>query len=373
MSQMNVHIIYDNYLKPDGSEMSIGGIQTYILELQKIIRSLGHSVTIHQRSDIAFEKTFDDCVVKGYPLRVNRRMRKQLISSSLRCIDQSKDLVIFGCETNAVRKLKCETIGIQHGIFWDKPGNSTESKYCDFKVFVKKAVKAFLTTSRIKNVDTLVCVDYNFVNWYRALVDFPRVNLTVIPNFCKVPVDQFDKPYDRINIIFARRFFQYRGTRIFAHAIKRICQEYPNIYVTIAGSGPDEEYLKNTLKGDRYDFIQYNSSESLSIHRDKHIAVIPTLGSEGTSLSLLESMAAGCVPVCTNVGGMTNIILDHFNGLMISPDEEQLYNAIKELVNDDNLRLHLAFDAYRTAKDAFNYENWRSKWEQIIKMFYDEK
>ncbi len=363
---MNIHIIYDNYLKPDGSEMSIGGIQTYIFELQKIIRDLGNSVTIHQRSDIAFEKNFDECVVKGYPLQVNRRMRGQLISLSLGCIDQSKDLVIFGCETNAVRELRCKTIGIQHGISWDKQGKSTESNFGDFKVFVKKAIKAFLTTSRIKNVDTLVCVDYNFVNWYRALVDSPRVNLTVIPNFCKVPNKQYDKPSDRVNIIFARRFFQYRGTRIFAHAVKRICQEYLNIYVTIAGSGPDEEYLKNTLKGDRYNFIQYNSSESLTIHRDKHIAVIPTLGSEGTSLSLLESMAAGCVPVCTNVGGMTNIILDHFNGLMINPDEDQLYKAIKELINNNNLRLHLASEAYRTAKEAFNYENWRSKWEQIL-------
>lgn len=364
---MKVHIIYDNYLKPDGSEMSIGGIQTYVFELQKIIRNLGYSVLIHQRSDIDFKKDVDGCSVIGYSLPTNRYMRKQLIKSALKNIDQSKDLVIFGCETNAVKKLTCKTIAIQHGIFWDKPGSKDESKVGDFKVFLKKALKAYLTVNRIKNVDTLVCVDYNFVNWYRALVDFPRVRLIVNTNFCKIPYEKFAKPLDRINIIFARRFFPYRGTRIFAEAIRRISNEYPRVHVTIAGSGPDEDFLKQNLKGNKYNFIKYNSSESLDIHRDMHIAVIPTLGSEGTSLSLLESMAAGCVPVCTNVGGMTNIVLDHYNGIMISPDCEQLYKAIKELIDNDNLRYCLASEAYHTAKKAFNYNNWRSKWEEIIK------
>ena len=34
-------------------------------------------------------------------------------------------------------------------------------------------------------------------------------------------------------------------------------------------------------------FISYKSNESLLIHLDKDIAVVPTVGSEGTSLSLL--------------------------------------------------------------------------------------
>lgn len=363
---MKVHIIYDNYLKPDGSYMSIGGIQTYIFELQKILRDLGYQVYIHQRSDITFEKTIDGCKVFGYSLKINRMMKKQLISLALKRIDQSRDLVIFGCETNAVKKIKCKTIGIQHGIFWDKPGNTQESRIGDTKIFLKKAIKAYQTVSRIKNLDTLVCVDYNFVNWYRAVVDYPRAHLTVNPNFCRVPSERFEKPTNRLNIIFARRFFPYRGTRIFTEAIKQICDEYHNIYVTIAGSGPDEAFLRQNLQGEKFDFIQYSSSDSLEIHRDKHISVIPTLGSEGTSLSLLESMAAGCAPICTNVGGMTNIILDHFNGLMISPTVTQLYHAIKELVEDENLRRKLAVEAYNTADKAFNYKNWRDRWELIL-------
>ncbi|WP_420491566.1 glycosyltransferase [Neobacillus drentensis] len=53
------------------------------------------------------------------------------------------------------------------------------------------------------------------------------------------------------------------------------------------------------------------------------------LGSEGTSLSLLEAMAAKCAEIATNVGGMTNIILDNYNGLIINPDESELYLALE--------------------------------------------
>lgn len=114
-------------------------------------------------------------------------------------------------------------------------------------------------------------------------------------------------------------------------------------------------------------FITYNSEKSLKIHQDKDIAVIPTIASEGTSLSLLEAMAAGCAVICTNVGGMTNIIIDGYNGLMINPDEDSLYKALDRLIEDKLLRGRLQAKAYETIKEAFSLNIWKSKWAQIIK------
>lgn len=363
---MLVHIIYNNFLTPTGNELSIGGIQTYLNELSIIVCDLGYNIVIHQRSDLYFDTIHDKVRVIGYPIKNNRHCQKRLIAEALKTINIDTDLVIFGCETNAVRKLRCKTIGIQHGVFWDKPGNPRGTKLYRIKSFIKKTAHAYLTIKRINNVDHLVCVDYNFVNWYRAQVDYPRINLFVNPNFCKIPPIPFEKPSDCINVIFARRFFEYRGTRIFAEAIHRICIEYPYVKVTLAGTGPDEEYLRNFLRGKQYRFIKYNCSESMEIHKDQHISVIPTLGSEGTSLSLLEAMAASCAPICTNVGGMTNIVINRHNGLIINPEVNQLYLALKELIVDRDLRIRLSREAYLTSKEAFNYSNWRTIWEKII-------
>lgn len=105
-------------------------------------------------------------------------------------------------------------------------------------------------------------------------------------------------------------------------------------------------------------FISYKSSESLDIHADKHIAVVPTIGSEGTSLSLLEAMSAQCAVIASNVGGMTNIILDDFNGLMVNAgDSLDLYRAMKRLIDNPTVMNRLSENAYKTVKQAFSYDD----------------
>lgn len=144
--------------------------------------------------------------------------------------------------------------------------------------------------------------------------------------------------------------------------------EYKNVAVTVAGNGPDEEWMKQRLN--RYEnvlFTHYESQESLEMHKDKHIAVIPTVGSEGTSLSLLEAMSAQCAAVCTNVGGMTNIVLNGYNGLMVnSGNVNQLYKAIKKLIDDPSLRETIAKNGYETVKQSFSYERWTEEWKKVL-------
>jgi len=106
----------------------------------------------------------------------------------------------------------------------------------------------------------------------------------------------------------------------------------------------------------------------LEIHKDKHIAVVPTVGSEGTSLSLLEAMSAQCAVVCTNVGGITNIVLNNYNGKIVNAgDVDQLYQAIKELIDNPESRERLAKTGYETVKYAFSYERWVNQWSEVIK------
>lgn len=71
-------------------------------------------------------------------------------------------------------------------------------------------------------------------------------------------------------------------------------------------------------------------------------------------MSLLEAMAAHCAILCTNVGGMTNIVIDGYNGLMVSPTSEEIYIKLKQLVEDKQLRTNLAERGYDTVKISFN-------------------
>lgn len=362
---MRAHIIYYNYLNPDGEGMSIGGIQTYLTNLIPVLRRQGYDVTIWQRSAKDFHKVLDGCDVYGIPFRENwgKRVAKFLLDAALPHIDLPNDLLLYGCETCITRHVPCRTVAIQHGIFWDVP--KKEGAY--LRGYVRKCLNAWKIIKRVSKVDHLVCVDNNFINWHRAITPYPKVKHIFIPNFTAIPSEMPSKEHEGISIIFARRFFPHRGTRLFANVIERILKEYKNIHVTVAGTGPDADYIHGKLDSfQNARFTTFSSEESLSIHKDMDIAVVPTIGSEGTSLSLLEAMASGCAVVCTNVGGMTNIVLSGYNGLMISPEEDELFDALATLIEDASLRARLQSNAYTCAKEAFSLKRWQDCWEKVI-------
>ena len=365
---MRIHIIYQNFLNKNGKGMSIGGIQTYLLNLSRLFQEIGQEVFIYQRSDVEFVHIYEGIKVYGFVLKKKRSNFYKELYTRARSNMKQEDFLIFGDDSFIVNHDIKNSIAIQHGIFWDKPYRLNCSRLVFALDYIVQSYSSWKIVNRIKQVKQVVCVDYNFINWYRALVAHPRVGINIIPNFSRIPEREILKP-EGIHIIFARRFFDYRGTRIFASAICKVLDLYPDIKVTLAGEGPDENYLKKKLgKYSQVSITRYDSSESLEMHNDKHIAVVPTLGSEGTSLSLLEAMASKCAVICTNVGGMTNIVIDRYNGLMINPGEQELYDALIELIQDMNLRNRLSSNAYNTVINGFSYNLWADRWKNILKM-----
>ena len=221
--------------------------------------------------------------------------------------------------------------------------------------------------THIRNVKYVVCVDYNFVNWFRAVFPYPITQFRVIPNFAPI-CERVNKQPNRINIIFARRFELFRGTRVFGTAIRRLLDEYSNVFVTIAGWGPDEKWLHEQL--DQYknvSFTEYSSSDSINIHKDKHIAVVPTVGSEGTSLSMLEAMSAQCAVVVSDVGGMTNVVIDGFNGRLVpAGDSNKLYEALKDIIDHPDKMKKYSERGYETVRESLSYERWANDWKDVI-------
>lgn len=357
---MTIHILYPHYFDRNGKKMSVGGIQTYITALSKVFVENGYKVIIYQSADVEFHREYNSVNIFGYKMS-SADAEKLLIKKCKEKIKKA-DVVIFGTDLMA-SKVEIPSIAIQHGISWDVP--DYKGLFC--LKYLKKVYKAWKRIQLINRVDALVCVDYNFINWVRAITPFCKVKMTAIPNFTKIPENKAEKKNDSINIIFARRFFWYRGTRIFAEAIENVLKKRRNIVITIAGEGEDEEFLKNKLsKYSNVIFTKYSAQESLEMHSDKHIAVVPTLGSEGTSLSLLEAMASNCAVICTNVGGMTNIILNEYNGIMISPNAKELENSILRLIDNPELRAILSNNAYCTARDAFSIDKWSERWLNLV-------
>lgn len=361
-----VDVLYMKYLSED-KKVTIGGVQTYIADLCDVISEMGMCTRIVQFANEDFICHLSDtvtvcgCKVSG---KSDAARYQSLYDKAMQTKSDETVLTIFATDTMIPKRIAGRSMAIQHGIFWDIPRSS---KRPPLRRALSKAMLSYKIVSRLEKPDTVVCVDYNFPNWYRTQVDRATAHTVVIPNYTRI-APPFNKPDGMVNIIFARRLFSYRGTRVFTEAITRLLVEKYNIRVTVAGTGEDADWMHERLdRFDNVEFITYESRESMDIHRDKHIAVVPTVGSEGTSLSLLEAMSAQCAVICTDVGGMTNIVIDGFNGIMVEAGNvEALYTAMKTAVRDKELRERLAAVGYETVKTGFDNEKWKSAWKRVI-------
>lgn len=367
---MNIlDILYVRYFKEDGSSLSIGGIESYITQLSKLAHSLNIHVRVFQYGNHDFKRKTDYADIYAF-FKNGSHNGDFLLKKATELHGENDCVVTIIANDLIIPKSKIKnSIVIQHGIGFDSCIGRKEPLIIN--VF-KRALRAYHTVERLQNVDKVVCVDNNFINWYRTQTSFRSIDLIPIMNFTQIgPQKKRETNSNKIKIVFARRFVEIRGTRLFAPVAKKLLEMYDNIEVTFAGEGPDKEYIKNLFSNeDRVNFCSYKSDESIEFHSKFDMAVIPTIFSEGTSLSLLEAMSAQCAIVCTNVGGMTNIILDNYNGLMVSPNESELYFAISKLIQDSSLRLRLSKNAYETVKTSFSIEKWGQEWGKILKSYF---
>lgn len=361
-----VDILYIHYTDKDGN-IAIGGVQSYIRELSALIAELGLKVRIVQFADVPFSlKLSNNIEAVAFAIddkKPSVRYRK-LYKEALRTRSEPT-FTIFAADTIVPPKVKEACLTIQHGIFWDIPLKGSRPL---IRQSLSRAIASYRQIQRLRNVSQIVCVDYNFLNWYRTQLDRAENCFRVIPNYTHIAPPRV-KSEDEIRLIFARRLFEYRGTKVFTEAVKPLLEKYPKLQVTVAGSGPDEDWMKEQLSSyDRVRFIRYTAEQSVEIHSDHHIAAVPSVGSEGTSLSLLEAMSAGCAVVCTDVGGMSQIVIDGYNGRIVPAGQvNALRDALELLIKDTRMRQDLAARGYETAACAYSYERWQAEWRALLR------
>ena len=89
----------------------------------------------------------------------------------------------------------------------------------------------------------------------------------------------------------------------------------------------------------------------MPLYRDYDIFVLPTRPGEGIPRVLLEAMAAGLPIVTTRVSGITSLITDEENGLLVhDASPEQLTRAVRKLIETPSLRQRIIAGGYATAR-----------------------
>jgi glycosyltransferase involved in cell wall biosynthesis len=140
------------------------------------------------------------------------------------------------------------------------------------------------------------------------------------------------------------------------HAVRPLCQRYPQLMVEVAGDGeqrPALEQLQQQLGlGDRF-ILRGRVANVPEFLRRVDIAVLPS-HSESLSNALLEYMAAGRAIVATDVGANATVLRHQRDGLIVPPGNVAALTAAIEQMLQEPLRA-AAFGASARKRVQLHY------------------
>ncbi|WP_027398646.1 glycosyltransferase [Anaerovorax odorimutans] len=356
----------------NGKNFYSGGAERYLFDLFKLFQKLGLRMQIYQYGNSTWVRRYENMDVislsdglESTPETFNDKFYNLTHYSTM--------LNIYSAFFEVYPKPSGINIGISHGVAWDSP-------YCVFNSGEKfwNSNQRFIESFRLCNA--IVSVDTNTANWYQTIDYNVASKIKVIPNYVDdtefSPRDNYEKAGEKTIIMYPRRLYAARGFYIFLEAIDDILEKYPNTEIHFVGKGFENDTNKVIEKikqwGDRVRWYSLPLNEMPKAYKQADIVVIPTLYSEGTSLSCLEAMASGNAIIATRVGGLTDLIINNYNGISINPDQGELKNAIMNLLDNPQKVLKLKKNALEVSK-VFSKSNWEKKWMQIIESMIDVK
>jgi glycosyltransferase involved in cell wall biosynthesis len=260
------------------------------------------------------------------------------------------------------------SLGISHGVSWDYPGD--QSGFLNAHVLPS-----------LKSLDYLVSVDTNTLNFIQTVsYDFSQERAEFVPNYADARY--FHPPSDfrlrlqngkRVQrICFPRRLYAPRGLGLVLKILPLMLKTFDNFEFHFIGRGEMEDTRKVTALVDHYPsrvfWRQVNPENMPQVYRDMDVTLVPTLWSEGTSLSLIEAMASGNLVIATRVGGLPDLVIDRFNGLLVDPRASSLAEALVVALSNHSEVSTMRENAVR-ASMSFTREVWGSKVEKSHRKF----
>lgn len=106
--------------------------------------------------------------------------------------------------------------------------------------------------------------------------------------------------------------------------------------LTIAGSGEETENLIRLAReintGDDIEFVGFLSQEKLAGYYQNSSLFVSVPESDATSISLLEAMSAGCIPIVSNLPSNLEWIMDEISGFVVD-DQNALASIFQKAIN----------------------------------------
>lgn len=181
----------------------------------------------------------------------------------------------------------------------------------------------------------------------------------------------FDVPQDAFVIACMANQRKFKGIKYLLQATYELAN-LENLHLLLIGRDMDEGELKRLIEEspmkDRIHLTGWRD-DVLSILASCDAFVLPSIGGEAITKSLIEAMSMGLAPIITDIAGNRDLVIHQKNGLVVpTKDPKAIASAVKELYQSPELTSRFG----KASKDYIR-ENFDSKdtVENTLNMFRD--
>lgn len=177
----------------------------------------------------------------------------------------------------------------------------------------------------------------------------------------------------KVSLLSVGRLVPQKGLEYLINAVEELVNDKGyDVLCNFVGSGIEEDKLRDLIdcKGLTNSFkfcgnLPWDNA-LFRLYKESDIFVLSSL-TEGFPKTLFEALAFGTAVVATNVGGVSGIIKNGHNGMLVEPrSSSDITAAIVEICFDERLLRNITNNGYSTAKE-YTIERQHLKLISILK------
>ncbi|MCO7223790.1 glycosyltransferase [Pleionea sp. CnH1-48] len=174
-----------------------------------------------------------------------------------------------------------------------------------------------------------------------------------------------------IRFVFVGWMVKEKGVTQLLSAISELSKEF-TFHVDLVGGGTLEGYCSDYVVNNQLqDYVTLHGWQDkdyvVETYKNSHVFILPS-EAEGFPNSFLEALALGLPAICTNVGGVSDSLINGENGhLLANNSSESIYNAMKSYIEKPELvecYSQAAIEVYK--QNHSRYENCSILLNRII-------
>jgi len=304
-------------------------------------------------------------------LRDIARLKRKLGADVVHChLSDSEFLGILAGRTSGARKVS---------MTFHTPMLLPERKNHCLANRLRDSLRIWAMRLIYRRADAVVAVSAETLRALRDVIGIDPARLAHIPNgvdcddlASRVPSEALRRelglaPGDRVMLNLGR-LVPLKGQIYIIQALAELAGTHSNLKLLIAGDGPEQGALAGEIArlglGDRA-FLLGARSDVAELLAISDLVVGASLW-EGTSLALMEAMAAGRALAVTDIPGNRELLADGASALMFPPaDARAMAQAVGRLLDDPPLAERLIRAAQAKARDKFDIRRVVAAYEAL--------